>query len=162
MDPIGHGAVQRHASVFDRPDFPRHRVTSLRRIPVPMEAIAFRQHAWSYGMHKRVDINRHGVVFFNDDTLDIFNQSVALGQVGAGLMLGPEFLDVGFTHQGGRAAADRIDANRVLGTSWTRANDLHHGTIARIASAALAELGTVHRTLQRLQFASNADSAQVR
>src|SRR5918996_278407 len=72
-----------HTSLFDRPDFPRDRVAGLGGVPVPMKLIAGRQHARSYRMDKRVDVDGHEVVFLNDNALDGLDQPIPLVEIDA-------------------------------------------------------------------------------
>jgi hypothetical protein len=147
------------ASLFDRPDFPRDGVASLGGVPEPVEIIAGRQHPRSSGRHEGIDIDGHEVVLLDEDTLDRLDQPLPLFQVGAALVFGPEFLDLGLTHEGRRPPTDGIDTHRVLSTPRPRANDLQNGPVARIPLTALAELGPIRGALQHLQFAANAGGA---
>ena len=93
--------------------------------------------------------------------LDGLDQLLAFGQVKAGLMLGPQLLDLWLTDKGGRAIAHGVDANIGPGSAWPRVDVLHNSAVAGVSLAALVHLGAEGRALQHLQLAADADGAQV-
>src|SRR5215471_98964 len=115
------------------PDLPGPREGGVQGVPVVVHSLAFRQHFGANGMHKGIEVDRHQVVFLNDDMLDLLDQTIPFGQVNAGLMLGPQRLNLRLADEGGRAPAHGIDPDRSLGSPRSWVNSLHHGAIARVA-----------------------------
>ena len=70
--------------------------------------------------------------------------------VNAGLMLFPALFDGRLADDRGRAVADRIDPDTVLGAARPWADVQHDGAVALIALATLARLGAKYRPLQGL------------
>src|SRR5262245_58327535 len=143
------------------PDLPGPRKGSVQGIPVVVHSLTFRQHFGANGVYKGVEVDRHEIVLLNDDALDLLDQTVSFGEVNAGLMFGPQRLDLRLADKGGRAPTHSVDPNRRLGPSRSRVNGLYHSAITRVAFAALGELRHVDWRVQHLHFAPYADSTQV-
>src|SRR5215831_9617821 len=143
------------------PDLPGPREGRMQSVPVVVHSLAFRQHFGADGVHKGIEVDRHKVVLLNDDTLDLLDQAVPFGQVNAGLMLGPQRLDLRLADEGGRAPTYSVDPNGSLGFPRSRVNDLQHSAITLVAFAALRGLCHVDRRIQHLHFAPYADSTQI-
>ena len=97
------------------PDLPGPWEGSVQGVPITVDSLAFRQHFGADGVHKGIEVDRHEVVLLNEDVLDLLDQTVPFGQVNAGLMFGPQRLDLRLADEGGRAPAHGIDPNRSLG-----------------------------------------------
>src|SRR5262245_4798783 len=82
-------SIRNEHSLLHLPNFPRPRIGSAERIPIPVESIAFGQHPGPYGMDEWIEIYRHEIVFLDQDPLDGFYQVIPFVQVHTGLMLGP-------------------------------------------------------------------------
>src|SRR5205807_7742710 len=93
---------------------------------------------------------------------DLLDQALSFVQVEAGLMFRPQLLDPWFADEGGWAATYGVDANVGLGAAWPWVNILGNGAVARVALAALGDLGPEDRPLQGLHLAPNAYGTQVR
>ena len=129
------------------PDLPGPWVGSVQGVPVAADILAFREHFGADGMHKGIDVDGYEVVLLDGDALDLLDQALAFSQIGAGLMFGPALFNLWCAEQGGWAITHGVDPNNGLGTPWPCVDILHDDTIARVALAALGNLGSESRPL---------------
>src|SRR5262249_41870984 len=137
---------------LDLPDLPRPRERGIEGVPVAVDRVAFRKHFLGDGVHERLEIEPDEVVALDDRALDLLRQAIPLGHVDAGLVPGPQRLDLRLADVGGRPVAHRVEPDQLLGASRPRVDSLDDGAITGKALAALAGLRHVGRGVQLLHL----------
>src|SRR5262249_57533570 len=90
------------------PDLPWPRVGGVERVPVAVYRLAFREDSGADSVHKRIHVDGYEVVLLNQDALDLLDQALAFSQVEAGLMFGPQRLDLRLPADVGPAAPNPV------------------------------------------------------